>query len=113
MPLHNWLRPWCASSRIPPIWPGYPDSLPNSITDPISFTPIEEKYIAPIRATYVALIERGKAEGIVRGEVDGGALLDTVRGAVMLHTLINTALGETALIDHLRSIILHGITIGG
>jgi len=70
----------------------------------------ETKYIAPVRAAYVRLIERGKAEGVAREDVDGSALLDTLRGAVMLHTLINPALGEAALIEHLRSIILHGIT---
>jgi hypothetical protein len=56
------------------------------------------------------LIERGKAEGVVRKDVDGSALLDTLRGAVMLHTLINPSLGQAGLIEHLRSIILHGIT---
>jgi AcrR family transcriptional regulator len=72
---------------------------------------IETKYIAPVRAVYVQLIERGKAEGIVRADVDGSALLDTIRGAVMLHTLINPSLGQAALIQHLRSIILNGITV--
>ena len=70
----------------------------------------ETKYIAPIRAAYVRLIQRGKAEGVVRPDVDGSALLDTLRGAVMMHTLVNPSLGEAALIEHLRSIILHGIT---
>lgn len=69
----------------------------------------ETKYIAPIRAAYVRLIQRGKAEGVVRPDVDGSALLDTLRGAVMMHTLVNPSLGEAALIEHLRSIILHGI----
>jgi AcrR family transcriptional regulator len=69
----------------------------------------ETKYIAPVRAVYVRLIERGKAEGVVRHDVDGSALLDTLRGAVMLHTLINPSLGEAALIEHLRSTILNGI----
>ena len=69
----------------------------------------ERKYIAPIRAAYVRLIQRGKAEGVVRPDVDGSALLDTLRGAVMMHTLVNPSLGEAALIEHLRSIILHGI----
>jgi hypothetical protein len=55
------------------------------------------------------LIDRGKAEGVVRQNVDGSALLDTIRGAVMLHTLINPSLDEAALIEHLRSIILHGV----
>jgi AcrR family transcriptional regulator len=70
----------------------------------------ETKYIAPVRAAYVRLIERGKAEGVVRHDVDGSALLDTLRGAVMLHTLINPALSEAALIEHLCSMILYGIT---
>jgi AcrR family transcriptional regulator len=69
----------------------------------------ETNYIAPIRAAYVRLIQRGKAEGLVRPDVDGSALLDTLRGAVMMHTLVNPSLGEAALIEHLRSIILHGI----
>jgi AcrR family transcriptional regulator len=69
----------------------------------------EMKYIAPVRAAYMRLIDRGKAEGVVRSDVDGSALLDTLRGAVMLHTLVNPSLGEAALIEHLRSIILHGI----
>lgn len=72
---------------------------------------VESKYIAPVRTVYIRLIERGKADGIVRGDVDGSALLDTIRGAVMLHTLINPSLAQTALIEHLRSIILHGITV--
>jgi AcrR family transcriptional regulator len=70
---------------------------------------IEAKYIAPVRAAYVRLIDRGKAEGVVRPDVDGSAVLDTIRGAVMLHTLVNPSLGEAALIEHLRSIILQGI----
>jgi AcrR family transcriptional regulator len=70
---------------------------------------IETKYIAPVRAAYVRLIDRGKDEGVVRPDVDGSALLDTIRGAVMLHTLVNPSLGEAALIEHLRSIILQGI----
>jgi AcrR family transcriptional regulator len=72
----------------------------------------ETKYIAPVRRAYVRLIERGKAEGLVRSDIDGSALLDTLRGAVMLHTLVNPSLSESALIEHLRSIILHGITTG-
>jgi hypothetical protein len=70
---------------------------------------IETKYIAPVRAQYVALVERGKADGVVRPDVDGSALLDTVRGAVMLHTLVNLALEEAKLIKHLYATILHGI----
>jgi AcrR family transcriptional regulator len=72
---------------------------------------IESKYIAPVRAIYVRLIERGKAENIVRGDVDGSALLDTIRGAVMLHTLINPSLSQEALIRHLRTVILNGVTV--
>src|SRR5437879_5578737 len=40
---------------------------------------IEDKYIAPLRTAYVRLIERGKAEGVVRPDTDGSALLDTLR----------------------------------
>ena len=71
---------------------------------------IEERYIAPVRNSYTELIERGKRQGIVRVDVSGSALLDTIRGAVMLHTLINTALSESELIDHLHSLVLHGIS---
>jgi AcrR family transcriptional regulator len=71
---------------------------------------IETRYIAPVRALYVRLIERAKADGTVRSDVDGSALLDTVRGAVMLHTLVNTALTQNELVAHLSSLILHGIT---
>jgi AcrR family transcriptional regulator len=95
--------------------PAYLAGLPGLASElynrPDLVAQIEQKYIAPIRTTYVELIERGKTEGIVRGEVDGSALLDTVRGAVMLHTVINTALGESALIEHLSSIMLRGIMI--
>lgn len=72
---------------------------------------IEERYIAPVRSTYVQLIKRGKRQGVVRRDVDGSALLDTIRGAVMLHTLINTALSESELIDHLCSLVMHGIAV--
>jgi len=95
--------------------PAYLAGLPGLAAElykrPDLVAEIEQKYIAPIRSTYVDLIDRGKAQGIVRADVDGSALLDTVRGAVMLHTVINTALDESALIEHLRSIILRGIII--
>jgi AcrR family transcriptional regulator len=93
--------------------PAYLAGLPGLSADlynrPDLVEQIESKYIAPIRAAYVRLIDRGKAEGVVRPDVDGSALLDTVRGAVMLHTLINPSLDGTALVEHLRSIILHGV----
>lgn len=72
---------------------------------------IESRYIAPVRAVYVRLIDRAKAEGQVRADVDGSALLDTIRGAVMLHTLINPSLRQPALVEHLRSIVLRGVSI--
>ncbi len=97
--------------------PAYLAGLPGLASElynrPDLVAQIEQKYIASIRTTYVEVIERAKEEGIVRRDVDGSALLDTVRGAVMLHTVINTALGESALIEHLSSIILGGITIPG
>jgi AcrR family transcriptional regulator len=93
--------------------PAYLAGLPGLSADlynrPDLVEQIESKYIAPIRAAYVRLIDRGKAEGVVRPDVDGSALLDTIRGAVMLHTLINPSLDGAALIEHLRSIILHGV----
>jgi AcrR family transcriptional regulator len=73
---------------------------------------VEARYMAPIRARWVGLIERGKAEGLVRSDADGSALMDTVRGAVTLHTSVNKALGASELIAHLRSLIVHGITAG-
>jgi AcrR family transcriptional regulator len=73
---------------------------------------VEARYIAPIRARWVGLIERGKTEGLVRPDADGSALMDTVRGAVTLHTSVNKALGKSELIAHLRSLIIHGITAG-
>jgi AcrR family transcriptional regulator len=93
--------------------PAYLAGLPGIASElynrPHLLAQIEDRYIAPVRTTYVRLIERAKTEGVVRDDIDGSALFDTVRGAVMLHTVINTALGEAALIDHLRSLILHGI----
>src|ERR1700744_2554517 len=93
--------------------PAYLAGLPGLSADlynrPHLVEQIERKYIAPIRSAYVRLIDRGKTEGVVRPDVDGSALLDTIRGAVMLHTLINPSLDEAALIEHLRSIILHGV----
>lgn len=71
---------------------------------------VEVRYMAPIRALWVRLIERGKTEGLVRSDVDGSALMDTVRGAVTMHTSVNKALGEAELIAHLKSLIAHGIT---
>jgi AcrR family transcriptional regulator len=70
---------------------------------------VEARYMAPIRARWVRLIERGKAEGLVRPGTDGSALMDTVRGAVTLHTSVNKALAAHDLVDHLRSLIVHGI----
>ncbi|SPM30575.1 hypothetical protein MTAB308_4084, partial [Mycobacterium terramassiliense] len=94
--------------------PAYLAGVPGLSTDlynrPDLLEQIESRYIAPARQAYVRLINRGKAEGAVRADVDGSALLDTIRGAVMLHTLINPTLDEAALVEHLRSIILHGIT---
>jgi AcrR family transcriptional regulator len=94
--------------------PAYLAGLPGLASElynrPDLIAQIEQRYIAPVRKTYVDLVERGKREGLVRADIDGSALLDTARGAVMLHTLINTALGEFALIDHLCSVLLRGIT---
>jgi AcrR family transcriptional regulator len=94
--------------------PAYLAGLPRLSADlynrPDLVQQIETKYIAPVRAAYVRLIDRGKAERVMRPDVDGSALSDTLRGAVMPHTLVNPALGKAALIEHLRSIILHGIT---
>jgi AcrR family transcriptional regulator len=94
--------------------PAYLAGLPGLSADlynrPDLVEQIESKYIAPIRAAYVRLIDRGKAGGVVRPDVDGSALLDTLRGAVMLHTLVNPSMDEAALIEHLRSTILHGVT---
>lgn len=73
---------------------------------------IESKYMAPFREAFVRLIERGVAEGSVQPGVDGSALMDTLRGAIMLHTLINPSLSKSGLIEHLRSIILFGIKTG-
>lgn len=70
---------------------------------------LESRYTAPIRTVYVALIERGKAEGVVRPEVDGSALFDTVRGAVLVHALVNPALAQPQLVEHLASLVLGGI----
>lgn len=94
--------------------PAYLAGVPGLSADlynrPDLLEQIENRYIAPVRQAYVRLIERGKAEGLVRQDVDGSALLDTIRGAVMLHTLINPALDGASLVEHLRSIVLHGIT---
>lgn len=94
--------------------PAYLAGVPGLSTDlynrPDLLEQIETKYIAAGRKAYVRLIDRGKAEGVVREDVDGSALLDTIRGAVMLHTLVNPSLGEAALVEHLCSIILHGVS---
>jgi AcrR family transcriptional regulator len=97
--------------------PAYLAGLPGVTTElykrPDLVEQIETKYIAPVRAQYVALVERGKADGAVHPDVDGSALLDTVRGAVMLHTLVNPTLSETKLIEHLHITILRGIGTRG
>jgi len=72
---------------------------------------LECKYMAPVRSVFVRVVERGKAEGAVTAHADGSALLDTIRGAVMMHTLVNPAVGGVALIEHLRATLLHGIMI--
>lgn len=94
--------------------PAYLAGVPGLSADlynrPDLLEQIESRYIASTRQAYVRLINRGKAEGVVRPDVDGSALLDTIRGAVMLHTLINPTLDGTALVEHLCSITLHGIT---
>lgn len=95
--------------------PAYLAGLPGLCADmynrPDLVEQIEENYIAPSRRAYVRLIKRGQREGIIRKGVDGSALLDTIRGAVMLHTLINPAFDAAALVDHLSSTILCGITV--
>jgi AcrR family transcriptional regulator len=97
--------------------PAYLAGLPGVTTElykrPDLVEQIETKYIAPVRAQYVALVERGKDAGAVRPDVDGSALLDTVRGAVMLHTLVNPALEEGTLIEHLYNTIFRGISTEG
>ena len=90
---------------------GLPGVVSELYNRPDLVDEIEQRYIAPVRALYVDLVDHGKARGTVRADVDGSALLDTVRGAIMLHTLVNPALDEAALIDHLTSTILRGISV--
>ncbi|MFI5779513.1 TetR/AcrR family transcriptional regulator [Nocardia sp. NPDC051570] len=64
---------------------------------------------APIRAAFLRLIERGKADGVVRPDIDGPALFDTVRGAATMHLLTDPA-DRANPIAHLTAIVLRAIT---
>lgn len=90
---------------------GLPGLIADMVADPDLQRRADDDYIAPIRAHYRAVFARGIAAGEVRPDTDGAAVLDTLRGAVMLHTLVGPALDTEALVRHLAGIVLHGVLL--
>jgi len=95
---------------------GLPGLIGEMVADPQLQQVAEERFIAPIRAHYVAVIERGIAENVVRPDADGAAILDTLRGAVMFHAVVSPVsptLDAEALVSHLLGLVLNGVLVHG
>lgn len=88
---------------------GLPGLIADMVSDPQLQAVTEEQFIAPIRTRYTELFEHAKETGEVRREVNSEAMLDTLRGAVMFHTLVRPSTDPDALIRHLTGTILHGV----
>ncbi|MFF0609306.1 TetR/AcrR family transcriptional regulator [Nocardia tengchongensis] len=90
---------------------GLPGLISDMVGDPELQKVTEERFIAPLRARYVELFDRAKAEGVVRPDIDGGAVLDTLRGAAMFHTLVHPMENPEALVEHLTTLVLDGVRV--
>ncbi|MCG5434401.1 TetR/AcrR family transcriptional regulator [Mycobacterium sp. MYCO198283] len=90
---------------------GLPGLVAEMVHRPDLVRRVEDRYVADVRALYVEAVAGGVAQGVVRPGVDGSALVDTVRGAVMMHTLANPTLTGDALVDHLAGTLLGGLLL--
>ncbi|MGW5071691.1 TetR/AcrR family transcriptional regulator [Rhodococcus sp. NPDC004095] len=90
---------------------GLPGLVADMVADPELQRRADEEFIAPIRDRYAEVFARGVEAGEVRPDVDGAAVLDTLRGAVMMHTLAGPALDGEALVRHLADLVLNGVRL--
>lgn len=89
---------------------GLPGLIVDMIADPTLQDAADQRFIAPARARYNAVFEEGKRAGAVREDLDGASVLDTLRGAVMFHTLLNPTVDPAQLTSQLTDLVLHGVS---
>lgn len=93
--------------------PEYRRGLPGLIADMVAEPELQERaerrFIAPVRAHYGEVFARAIADGEVRPDADGAAVMDTLRGAVMMHTLTRPPGQEEQLVQYLVGLVLRGV----
>lgn len=83
--------------------------ITDMIRDPELLEETEARFIGPARDRYAAVLELGRREGLVRGDVDSTLVLDTLRGAVWFGTMLDPDVDTERLATRLTEMILHGI----
>lgn len=103
------VRDMVALQLLPEYRRGMPGLIADMVADPALQEEAERRFIAPVRARYVEVFDRAVEAGEIRPDVDGGAVMDVLRGAVMMLTLTRPGWGEEELVEHLVRTVLDGV----
>lgn len=103
------VRDMVALQSLPEYRRGMPGLIADMVADPALQSEAERRFIAPVRARYVEVFRRAIEAGEIRPDADGGAVMDVLRGAVMMLTLTRPEWGEEELVGHLVRTVLDGI----
>lgn len=61
------------------------------------------------RRQFAALVDKGKALGLVRGDVTADAVFDIVVGAIIFRLMFSTLRATPSIIDDITNIVLRGV----
>ncbi|WFR73121.1 TetR/AcrR family transcriptional regulator [Prescottella defluvii] len=103
------VRDMVALQLLPEYRCGMPGLIADMVADRELQDEAERRFIAPVRARYVEVFDRAIAAGEIRPDVDGGLVLDTLRGALTTLTLVRSDWSESDLVDYLARLVLDGI----
>ncbi|MDH6283874.1 TetR/AcrR family transcriptional regulator [Prescottella agglutinans] len=103
------VRDMVALQLLPEYRCGMPGLIADMVADRELQDEAERRFIAPVRARYVEVFDRAIAAGEIRPDVDGGLVLDTLRGALTTLTLVRSDWSESDLVDYLTRLVLDGI----
>ncbi|RDI16680.1 TetR family transcriptional regulator [Rhodococcus sp. AG1013] len=103
------VRDMVALHALPQYRRGLPGLIGDMVADPALQEAAERRFIEPVRARYVEVFRRAIDSGEVRADVDGGAVLDTLRGAVTMLILTRPSWSEADLVEYLVRLVLDGV----
>lgn len=103
------VRDMVALQLLPEYRRGMPGLIADMVADPDLQDAAERRFVGPVRARYVEVFGRAVESGEIRTGVDGGLVLDTLRGALTTLTLARADWDEDALVDYLVRLVVDGI----